>query len=109
MLPRRLGPKAVGPTFFSPPNPGVQYAAQAAPAPAASAYGAPAPNLPMRFRFQELHSFEDAQANFEQIQSRFQIPALASAPSNPLLGPNVYIDTTLGKLGYWNGSGWTYV
>lgn len=63
----------------------------------------------MRFQFQTVTSLEDATANFEQIQDRFTIPILPAAPANPAIGPNPYIDSTLGKLGYWNGTTWTYV
>ena len=55
----------------------------------------------MRFQYPTVEAFEDATANFEQIQSAFCVPVLAVAPPNPAPGQQYY-DTTLSKLGTWN-------
>jgi hypothetical protein len=64
----------------------------------------------MRFRFRQIHGLEDVQANFEQIETAFGFPVYAAAPSHPDPG-QAYYDSTLGKVGYWNGvlGSWTYV
>lgn len=61
----------------------------------------------MRFRFRDLRGLRDAQANFEQIETAFGYPVYAAAPGNPTPG-QTYYDSTLGQIGYWNGSAWQY-
>lgn len=60
----------------------------------------------MRFRFRVLHNVQDAQKNFEQIETAFGFPVFDAAPSNPGLG-QAYFDTSLG-FGFWNGTAWVY-
>lgn len=61
----------------------------------------------MRFDYQQIFGFLDAQRNFEQIQTSFSFPTYADAPINPDLGM-LYFDSTLNQCGYWNGTAWVY-
>lgn len=59
----------------------------------------------MRFKALPVHDFDDATLNFEQIQDQFGVPVLSSAPVKPFV-PQMYFDSTLVKLRYWNGTAW---
>lgn len=61
----------------------------------------------MRFHFRLIHGLEDAQANFEQIETAFGLPVFAAAP--PPFPGRVYFDSTLGQLGYFNATTWVYL
>lgn len=60
----------------------------------------------MRFGFRQIHALPDAEANFSQIETALGVPVYKNAPP-PFLG-RVYFDTTLGRLGYFDGTSWVY-